>query len=561
MRKNNGKYKEYIRIFVMAAIIVAITGFPYIKEGLCAYFPDLMYHMLRTEGVKEALLEGNFPARIYMNFYNGYGYGSPLFYPDIFLIIPAMLRIANIQPLHVWKVFALLLTAISTLTTYFSIKYISKDSETSIAATFMIMLSQFYLADLHLRAGISEYMAFIFIPVLIAGIYDFFVYEGKKTYLMGIAFVGLLLSHSIMTFIGILITIVIFVRMIFVKKKNGYLFDRQRMLRLVITAMCTVLLTSYYWLPMLEQMSVLDLGYSQPWAHIGKYTQPFSSFFSLVGHFSTIAYTGIGIPILPLALLCVFLKKPENRWSSAFLMTGIFLYLITTKIIPWNILENTPLNMIQFTYRFWPYAQFFVVLGITLILSKHLNGLGMRYKRVVLLGIIGCAILAGAFQNRMTAWVTSEDTRKITDEYLLENSNYVGAGEWLPLNISENVTNLKATQYVTSSRGESQQFVKEYDSFSFYTRENAESYTIPLIYYKGYSAWIESDDGIKEEMQIVESEDGLLQVINQTGASAKVYVKYTGTILQKVSMAVTVVTMTILITFYVLRKLTKKNKG
>ena len=86
MRKNNGKYKEYIRIFVMAAIIVAITGFPYIKEGLCAYFPDLMYHMLRTEGVKEALLEGNFPARIYMNFYNGYGYGSPLFYPDIFLV-------------------------------------------------------------------------------------------------------------------------------------------------------------------------------------------------------------------------------------------------------------------------------------------------------------------------------------------------------------------------------------------------------------------------------------------------------------------------------------------
>ena len=425
----------------------------------------------------------------------------------------------------------------------------------------MIMLSQFYLADLHLRAGISEYMAFIFIPVLIAGIYDFFVYEGKKTYLMGIAFVGLLLSHSIMTFIGLLITIVIFAGMLFVEKRNCYLFDRQRMMRLLITAVCTVLITSYYWMPMLEQMSVLDLGYSQPWAHIGKYTQPFSSFFGLVGHFSTIAYTGIGLPILPLALICMFLKKPENRWSSAFLMLGICLYLMTTKIIPWNILENTPLNMIQFTYRFWPYAQFFVVLGITLVLSNYLNDLCIRYKSVVLLGIIGCAILAGAFQNRMTAWVTSEDTRRITDEYLLENNNYVGAGEWLPLNISENVINLTATQYVTANKGESQQFAKGHDSFNFYTREIGDVYTVPLIYYKGYSAWIESDDGNKEELQTVQSEDGLLQVIDQAGTSAKVYVKYTGTVLQKVSMIVTVGTITMLIGFYVLRRLTKKNKG
>lgn len=71
-------------------------------------------------------------------------------------------------------------------------------------------------ADLCHRVGLSEYLAFIFIPVLIAGIYDFFVYGGRKTWLMGIGFAGLLLSHTIMTFIGVILTVLIFVRMLFV---------------------------------------------------------------------------------------------------------------------------------------------------------------------------------------------------------------------------------------------------------------------------------------------------------------------------------------------------------
>lgn len=551
---------EYKKNFAMTVVIVAVTGFPYIKDGLCAYFPDLMYHLLRIEGVKDALLAGEFPARIYTNFYNGYGYGSPLFYPDIFLILPAILRIFSVSPLMTWKIFALVLTAIGTLTTYFSFKYICKDSDCSIAATFMIMLSQFYLADLHLRAGISEYMAFIFIPILIAGIYDFFVYQGKRTYLMGIGFAGLLLCHSIMTFLGVLITIVIFVRMIFVKREDNYLFDKARMIRLIITALCTVLVVSYYIFPMLEQMSVLELGYSEPWAHIGNYTQPFSSFFKIVGHFSTIAYIGIGIPIFPLLLICLFLKKPKNKWASAFMFGGIGLYLITTDLIPWKLFENTPLNMIQFTYRFWPYAMLFVVLGITMILAENVNGRHTKYRKILLFGIAGCAIMAGLFQNRMTAWATSEETREITEDYLMENCNYVGAGEWLPLSIDEDVVNLIATEEVTSDSGERILFVRNKNDYSFQVSEEFENYTLPLIYYKGYSAKVLCDDGSETELPVTQSENALVQVSNDTGSSGKIYVKYEGTTIQKVSSAITLGTIMIIAGYIITQKAIKKSR-
>lgn len=529
--------KERLSIALMVLGIVVVTGFPYLKEGLCAYFSDLMYHLLRTEGVKDALIVGEFPTRIYTNFFNGYGYGSPLFYPDIFLLFPALLRLLSVPPVMVWKIFALVITIAATLSTYFSIKYICKSVEWSIAGTFMIMLSQFYLADLHLRAGISEYIAFIFIPILIAGIYDFFVYEGKRTYLMGVAFAGLLLSHSIMTFIGILITIVIFVRMIFVKHENNYLYDRERMCRLIVTAVCTLLMVSYYLFPMLEQMSALELRYTEPWAYIGKNTQPFSSFFRIKGTFSVIAYIGIGIPVLPLMLVSIFLRDSKNQWGKAFLYGGIGLFLITTDIIPWNLLEKTVLNMIQFTYRFWPYAIVFVVIGITMVFEEKTKKLPTKYRQLLLLSIIAVSMLAGAYQNRMTAWATSEETREITEESLEQATNYVGAGEWLPIAIANEVLDLSASKDIV---------------------KDGNAYIFPLIYYKGYEAWSFSEQGEKIKHPVIQNDQGLVTVEGVEDVTGKITVEYTGTMIQKISTVISVITLAGILVYWRKKRFTMR---
>lgn len=550
--------KETRNVLCMLLGIVCVTGFVYLKKGLCGYFPDLMYHMLRIEGVKDAILNGEYPARIYTNFYHGYGYGSPLFYPDIFLVFPAILRILSCSPLLTWKIFALAVTAAGTLSTYFSIKYVCKDAECSVAATFMIMLSQFYLADLHQRVGISEYIAFVFVPILIAGIYDFFACEGKKTYLMGIGFAGLLLSHTIMTFVGLLITITIFVRMLFVKKEKNYLFDKERMVRLAITALFTLLTVSYYLFPMLEQMIALELRYSQPWAHIGKYVQPWKSFFYLIGRYDTIANTGIGLPMFPLILLCVFVRKPKDNWAKAFLFGGIGLYLITTDIVPWKQLENTILNMIQFTYRFWPYAIVFCAIGIAMILSEWLNSSYRRYKNIVLFCIVAVAILAGVFQNRMTAWATSEETKAITEEFLTENDNYSGAGEWLPIKLSETVLDHTAENDVIADNGEKIYFLRDARTGSFYADGKGEKYVVPLIYYKGYRAVLRSGDQKETELPLKQSADALVQVENPTGEAGEICVYYEGTEIQKVSSAVTLGTIVSLTAYYIVRRYRRK---
>lgn len=552
--------KEAKKVFVMIVAIVAVTALPYLKEGLCAYFPDLMYHLLRTEGVKGAILEGEYPARIYTNFFNGYGYGSPMFYPDVFLLLPVALRILSVSPLVTWKVFALIITITASLTTYFSIKYIIKDAEWSMAGTVMLMLSQFYLADLHLRAGISEYIAFIFIPILFAGIYDFFACEGKKTYLMGIAFVGLLLSHSIMTFLGVLITVVIFIRMLFVKKENNFLFDKVKMCYLLCTAIGTLLITAYYWMPMLEQMSVLELRYSEPWADIGKYTQSFSDFFRITGTFSTIAYIGIGIPILPLTFLCFFLKKPANRWARAFFWGGIVLYLIMTDLMPWKLLEKTVLNMLQFTYRFYPYALFFSVTGVSWIMSENFGQCPGKYKKTVVWIVIGCAVLAGAFQNRMTAGIMSEESKAVSEEYLVENSNFVGAGEWLPLQIESEVLEGTASGMVYSDTEEEIHLYKNQKKYYFQTNGKAVNYTVPLIYYKGYQAWLESENGDKKILSVTSAENGLIEIEHLAEEKGTIYVTYSETGIQKISAVVSGIVCVGSIFYFLIIKAKRREK-
>lgn len=552
--------KETKKIFLMVAVITAVTGLPYIKEGLCAYFPDLMYHLLRIEGVKDALVSGRFPAAVYTNFYNGYGYGSPLFYPDLFLLFPAVLRMLSVSPVTAWKLFALLLTALAALSTWLSMKYISKSPEYSAVGTFLVMLSQFYLADLHLRAGISEYMAFIFIPILTAGIYDFFACEGKKTCLMGIGFSGLLLSHSIATLIAVLITAVIFIRMLFVKRENLYLLQKDKMKRLVCTALWTVGITAYYLFPMLEQMSCLELRYSEPWAKIGKNTQPFLSFFRLTGNFSTIAYVGIGVPVLLLIVLCLAVKKNRNRWAAVFFYGGLGLYLIMTDLVPWKLFENTLLNMIQFTYRFWPYAQFFVVLGMVMIFSEHMKERSGKAQRLLLSAVIGCAVLAGIYQNRMTAWVPSDETKMITEAYLEEHNNYSGAGEWLPLSLEESVTELCAAENVVSDSGEELTLKKGKDDYRVTVGEQTAVYTFPLIYYKGYGAKLLCEDGSEILLSAGQSEKALVQVCNETGMRGEIVVAYDGTLVQKGAYLVTLGTW-IVTAAYAIVQYTKKKRG
>jgi len=507
----------------------------------------MMYHLLRIESVKEAILSLSYPSRIYPLFFNGYGYGSPLFYPDIFLIPAAILRILGISIEMTWKIFSLMVCAAVSLSTYFSFKYICKDWRFALAGTNLVLLSEFYLADIIDRVGLSEYIAFIFIPILLAAIYDYFENNAQKCFLFIIAATGLLLSHTIMTFIGILVTALLFLSMLFIKSKRNLILKNFG--KLLTCLSLSVALCAFYLFPMLEQFLSDSFRVSTPWAHVSQYSQPLESFFYPVGYFDYIAKLGIGIPILLLLGIRLAFKKNSTIWGDIFLLTGLFLFLISSELFPWKLLDNTIFNSIQFTYRFYPYAICLTVLGLMLCFTDRCQEVA---KKLVLFTIIS-SMFFGLWQNKTAFTYSGDNVSNISPETLLSATNLVGAGEWLPMNVDEEVVNLNSSNDVSFGSG-SVGFQKiGYNSYSFETSENVTEYIIPLIYYKGYSATIDDTS-----LPVSESACGLVTVTNNNLLSGTVNIEYSGTLVQKLSNAISIISIIGIIVYPFIKK--RRNK-
>ena len=130
--------------------------------------------------------------------------------------------------------------------------------------------------------------------------------------------------------------------------------------------------------------------------------------------------------------------------------------------------------MIQFTYRLWPYAIVFVVIGIVMILSENSSRYSEKQKCLFFIAIIGCTVLAGLFQNRMIA-ASSIESREFNAQYLEEYNNYVGAGEWLPLGVAEEITDLEAETLVVPDQGDRKDLTTSGKYKIFYNDKEAET--------------------------------------------------------------------------------------
>lgn len=547
------KSKEWILIFIMAVTIAVVTGFPYLNRGITGHLGDMLYHMQRIESVKAALLSGQYPARVNPSFFYGYGYGSSLFYPDVFLLVPALLRILGISPLVTWKLFVVMIAFVGSVMTYFSLHSICRSRIYAMAGTFLLMLSQFYLADVIDRAGLSEYIACMFFPVLAAGIFDFFAGEGRKTYLIGIAFVGMLLSHTIMTVVGLVFTVLVFLSMLAFRSKRKVFLDKARMRRLIVTAVLSVLAVSYYIFPMLEQIMNDRFWFQEPWANIGDFTQPVSAFFQPTGYFEYIAYVGVGIPILILLPGRVLMRKPQEKWADYFLGAGIGLLMGMTNLLPWKLLTHTFFNMLQFTYRFYPVALCCICVGLSLYLKEKCQ----ENARSVVLFIAAVSVLSGIWQN---VAVTSDTDRWAVDEELVRTGTiYVGQAEWLPEKVQWEVR-AGEREYIVLGSDERLELISEGYNRNYFIKEKeaADRYLLPLVYYKGYSAKLICGDGTAITLETSQSEEGLVQIDVGEGMRGTVRVAYTGTTVQLLSNLVSAVTLAGILLYGPVRKIRKK---
>ena len=164
-------YPPRRRTFLLLLLFALVASVPlftdYIVDG-----HDIQFHLFRIEGVKDGLMDGQFPVKLHPNTLYGYGYANPVFYPELLLYLPAALRLCGFSIMGAYKTFLFCLNALTAYVAYFSFSRMFRSRRIGIAGSAFYTLSLYRLINLYTRAAVGEASAMTFLPLIAYGLYQ-----------------------------------------------------------------------------------------------------------------------------------------------------------------------------------------------------------------------------------------------------------------------------------------------------------------------------------------------------------------------------------------------------
>ena len=528
---------------MMSVLIVAAACLP-VYGAYCIGGHDVAYHLLRIEALKTGILAGRPFLKVNMLFFGGMGYASSLFYPDFLLYIPALFRCFGMSIDLSYNLFVVFCIACGFASCYFGVHHITGRHDAAFAAAAIFTLYQYHIDDIYTRAAVGEYTAVIFVPLIFAGLYDL-MYEGKQGHLLLFAgMTGVILCHTITTILCLVLCLVFFA--VNIKKMAA---EPKRPLAILVTALLVLAVTSFYWLPVLEQFATGAFATDTTYFNLDYESKlPVSVFMD--------ENTGTGI-IIWLLLLTRFLVRKDDKDDSLMgfadictLMAAVFTIGVTT-LVPWAHLQGI-LGFMQFPWRMLiitgPLLAFSEGIYISRIITAVSKDEGADIKsRAILLGVSAVMLFSciGNLQrNDQTYYSYSDDYY----DYIPFTGEVIG-GEWLPKAVNNREALIDSCNTAVTDKGENLEVVRQGNELGVNgLGDDTEYVDVPFIYYKGYRA-LDTDGGAALPVT-GEGDNGRARVYTDGSEGIRVY--YAGTVIQHASAIVSIVTVLVLAAWLIL---------
>ena len=393
---------------LLIGLAVVFSSYPLMKEYLF-FGHDLNFHLSRIEGIKEGLLCGQFPVRIHPSHNEGYGYATAALYPELFLYIPAILRVMGVSATASLSFFLFLVNLTTALVMYYAVKSIAKSSGYAVLASVIYTLSIYRFGCIYTRMALGEVLALCFMPLVVSGIYHVFIGDQRKWIQLVVGATAIFQSHMI----GTLLTAVLAVYLGLIYFKN--LFVDRRWLSLLKSIALIVLLNLWFLVPFLDFYG-LDLKLNDVANVFHDQAVIPAQLFSLFG--ADLGFTGpleegvyqemsltLGITV-SLCLLYAAVRMfgrgvKKNSFGRPLFWFGLLCVAGSTTLIPWKSLEelgavNALTAVVQFPWRFLGPATVMIVMSAAIIGAESDFGrMGEREKRLALvtaafLAVMGC---------------------------------------------------------------------------------------------------------------------------------------------------------------------------
>lgn len=537
--------KKHLTTAFLLGLIVIFASLPVFTEYLYNGH-DLPFHLNRIEGLKNSLMAGQFPVRMHFSSLDGAGYPVSIFYGDILLYIPAVMRMLGWSVQDAYQIFILLINIATCVIMFLTTKGIFKDEKLAILGTFIYMTAPYRLECIYLRAAVGEYTAMCFYPLIVYGLYRIYTddmerKENRRNYwFLAAGFCGLVNSHIISLFSSFLMAA--FFCVLCIKKT----FTKKVFLQLSKAALLTVGMCLWFLLPFVDYMST-GIKVKDTFAPgvFKERTVTLNQLFTLFGGGEGKQYpisgelTGglemsyaIGGALLAAIILYVIclinFKRKKDRIGNfghiVFIFSLIALFA-TTIYFPYDLFECFGeivlfvMNGIQFPWRFLSIvsvcASFTAVVVVWWIRSEGKQSI---YYNIVSTFIVLGLISASFF---MTDYTQKGEKIYWRDEQDVD-SRMVGSGEYLPKGAPKgyddnSVLGSQGIKIIESGRDKDVYWVE----CSNTTGE--EGYVdIPVLNYKNY----EAEDSTGKEFIIETGEEQRIRVQIPAYYGGKIRVEY-----------------------------------
>ena len=198
---------------------------------------------------------------------------------------------------------------------------------------------------------------------------------------------GLILSHLISTYlIGILLVIICLInikRFFQEKKRIGYL---------CLAAGFTFLLTSFYLLPMIEQMldgTFMFNSLDQTSKLLERSLPIWSIFIEFPSHILMENWIPTGLGLGFLFIIYYFVKKHKNlsSFTKTCFCLALIILLCSTNLFPWNLFQGI-LSPIQFPWRFYFVVILLLSIGSGLLFNESKIDLNKLFRPLFIIFLI-----------------------------------------------------------------------------------------------------------------------------------------------------------------------------
>ena len=351
---------------------------------------DISFHLARIEGIYKGLMEGRFPVRMDSFMLKGQGYADPIFYPSLFLYIPALFRIIGLPVLRAYKLFVGIWNLFTCIVAFYSFKKIAKSDKAAIIGMILYVLSPYRVLCLYGRGALGEALALTFFPLVAAGLWQLLGNEKKYkegVILLTLGLTGVLQSHILSCeMIGIFMILAL----LFCAKRT---FRPRTLLSLVISAVLVVALNLWFLIPFLQSYGMDLYVFNKFDVYLYENALSLYNLFGsqtdLYGQSSILTTDlrdemgmslglaimfGMMITAFGIRLVASKRKTDIGKLVPVAAILGALASWMTTYFFPWEQVETVPvigklLGMVQFPWRYLGVATFCFVLMIVAFLK------------------------------------------------------------------------------------------------------------------------------------------------------------------------------------------------